>query len=150
MTIISVNWWEQPLQSLNRDQWEALCDGCGKCCLHKLQDEATEKIYFTAVACQFLDQQAIRCNCYRERAERNPDCLVIDPANISELAPWLPLTCAYRLRFFDQALPVWHPLLTGRKDSVEEAGQSVRHRCISENAVQGDTDWEELVLVDMV
>ncbi len=144
------NWWLQPLESLDSGQWEQLCDGCGKCCLHKLQDEETDELYYTAVACRFLDTENVRCKCYKERAENNPDCLIIRPDNIVSMLEWLPQTCAYRLRYENKPLPVWHPLITGDVDHVERCGHSVRHRVISEDQLGNDVDWEELILVDIL
>ena len=146
----SAQWWKQPLSQLNPDQWERLCDGCGKCCLHKLQDEASDQLFFTSVACRFLDLDQVRCRCYRERLQNNPDCIVITKDNLEAIVEWLPLTCAYRLRFLEMPLPQWHPLITGSSCSIVEAGQSVQHRCISEDEVGNDVDWEELVLVDLI
>ncbi|MDG9667949.1 YcgN family cysteine cluster protein [Hahella sp. CR1] len=142
-------WWEQPLDGLSHAQWESLCDGCGKCCLHKLQDDESDELYFTAVACRYLDAERVQCNCYTARASKNPDCLIISPENLPEISDWLPKTCAYRLRFENQTLPAWHPLISGDTRSVEAAGQSVRHRTISEDDIDPD-DWEELILIDMI
>lgn len=143
-------WWQQPLSSLNQSQWEKLCDGCGKCCLHKLQDEDTGKVHFTAVACNLLNTDTVRCSCYADRAQRNPDCLIITPATLGQLVDWLPATCAYRLRFFGQKLFAWHPLLSANADSVEVAGHSVRHRIIKEQDVATNQDWQELILLDVI
>jgi len=148
--IAEPNWWQQPLAQLKPEQWEQLCDGCGKCCLHKLENEDTGEVFLTAVACQFLDQDRVRCGCYQSRSAKNPDCLVITPENINQLAPWLPKTCAYRLRHEDQPLPGWHPLCSGVSTSVEKAGQSVRYRCLSEREVDADQDWQELILPDLI
>ncbi|OZG73521.1 hypothetical protein BTA51_10925 [Hahella sp. CCB-MM4] len=143
-------WWLKPLETLDAGQWEQLCDGCGKCCLHKLQDEETDELYFTAVACRFLGTEKVRCKCYKERAEKNPDCLIIKPDNIESMLEWLPQTCAYRLRSQGMPLPVWHPLNTGDADHVERCGHSIRHRAISEDELGDDVDWEELILVDIL
>ena len=143
-------WWHQPLEQLSATQWEQLCDGCGKCCLHKLQDEDTHEVMFTAIACDFLDLEQIRCTCYSKRQFRNPDCMVINPSNIAQLANFLPQTCAYRRRFNQQALPDWHPLICETQGSVEKAGQSVKHRVVKESQVAADADWQELILVEMI
>jgi hypothetical protein len=123
--------WERPLQSLNRAEWESLCDGCGKCCLHKVEDEATGEVYPTNVACRLLDRETSRCSSYKTRRAFVPDCIRLSAANVERFA-WLPTTCAYRLRAEGQPLPVWHPLLTGDPESVHAAGMSVRGWTISE------------------
>ncbi len=143
-------WWNKPLETLNAQEWEQLCDGCGKCCLHKLQDEETDELYYTSVACRFLDTDDIRCTCYQQRAEKNPDCLIIQPDNIAAMIDWLPQTCAYRLRFYNESLPVWHPLVSGDAYDIERCGHSVKHRVISESALGEDADWEELILIDIL
>ena len=116
--------WERPLTSLSREEWEGLCDGCGKCCLHKVEDEDTGKVYLTNVACKLLDLGTARCADYRHRRSFVPDCLRLTPRLAASL-PWLPETCAYRLRAAGKPLPAWHHLLTGSRQSVHEAGASV-------------------------
>ncbi|MFM6853429.1 MAG: YcgN family cysteine cluster protein [Sphingopyxis sp.] len=127
--------WEKPLSALSRDEWEALCDGCGKCCLHKIEDEDEEadeiRIYPTNVACKLLDCTSGRCTDYRNRRTFVPDCLQLTLAKVDDIA-WLPLTCAYRLRADGQPLPAWHYLLTGDREDVHRAGASVRGWTISE------------------
>ena len=123
--------WERPLDSLNRREWEALCDGCGKCCLHKLEDEDTGDFYETNVACKLLDLKTARCGNYANRRMFVPDCVRLTPAKALEL-PWLPATCAYRLRADGQPLPGWHYLLSGDRDAVHHAGASVVGKAISE------------------
>lgn len=127
--------WERPLASLNRTEWEQLCDGCGKCCLNKLEVEDADevRVYPTNVACRLLDRHSGRCSNYRERRKFVPDCLQLTAARLGDL-PWLPTTCAYRLRAADQPLPDWHYLRTGDRESVHDAGQSVRGWTISEVA----------------
>jgi uncharacterized protein len=127
--------WEKPLAALTRDQWEALCDGCGKCCLHKVEEEDEEadeiRIYPTNVACKLLDRTSARCSDYRNRRTYVPDCLQLTAANVSDI-PWLPLTCAYRLRAQGEPLFDWHYLISGDRESVHAAGQSVRGWTVSE------------------
>jgi uncharacterized protein len=123
--------WKRPLASLNRQEWEALCDGCGKCCLHKVEDEDTGRIYPTNVACRLLDRDTAQCSNYRQRRTLVPDCLVLTPKLVDGLA-WLPLTCAYRLRAEGEPLPDWHYLISGDRDAVHAAGHSVRGWTISE------------------
>jgi len=143
-------WWHKPLTSMSPQEWEQLCDGCGKCCLHKLQDEETDEVYYTAVACRFLDTEEIRCTCYQQRAEKNSDCLIIQPDNIAAMIDWLPQTCAYRLRHDNKPLPVWHPLVYGSADNIERCGHSVKHRVISETCLDDDVDWNELIFIDIL
>lgn len=123
--------WEAPLATLDAAQWEALCDGCGKCCLHKVEDEDNGRIYPTNVACKLLDPGTARCTNYRRRKQLVPDCLQLTAGLVDDL-PWLPLTCAYRLRAEDQPLPSWHYLLCGDRDAVHRAGQSTRGWTVSE------------------
>jgi uncharacterized cysteine cluster protein YcgN (CxxCxxCC family) len=123
--------WDKPIASLNREEWEALCDGCGKCCLHKLEDDETGDVWRTNVACRLLDLKTARCADYRHRKALVPDCLRLTPRLVAQV-PWLPETCAYRLRAEGQPLPAWHYLECGDRDEVHRAGQSVVGRAISE------------------
>ncbi len=123
--------WELELDELSRPEWEALCDGCGRCCLHKLEDEDTGEIVETNVACKLLDTGTAQCRDYRHRKAFVPDCLRLTPKLVKEV-PWLPPTCAYVRRAEGKPLPRWHHLLTGSRDAMLEAGASVAGRCISE------------------
>ncbi|MBX9729454.1 MAG: YcgN family cysteine cluster protein [Sphingopyxis sp.] len=127
--------WERPIDQLSREEWEALCDGCGKCCLHKVEEEDDEadeiRIYPTNVACRLLDRTTARCSDYRNRKRQVPDCLQLTPQKVRDL-PWLPLTCAYRLRADGQPLPQWHYLICGDTDAVHRAGESVVGWTVSE------------------
>ncbi len=125
-------WWDQPLGALDAGQWEALCDGCGKCCLHKAEDEDSGRIYPTNVACRLLDLETARCRDYPRRRRHVPDCLTLTRGNVDDL-PWLPQTCAYRLRAAGAALPPWHYLECGDADAVHRAGQSIRGWTIGED-----------------
>ena len=135
--------WEKPLESLSRSEWEALCDGCGKCCLHKLEDYDTGEVQATNIACKLLDRFSCRCSNYRGRRAFVPDCLRLTPETVPKL-PWLPGTCAYRLRAEGKPLPDWHYLISGDRETVHEAGISVRGWTISEE----DAGDLELHLVD--
>jgi uncharacterized cysteine cluster protein YcgN (CxxCxxCC family) len=119
--------WTKPLDELTRPQWEKLCDGCGRCCLVKLEDEDSGEIYHTSVGCDLLDGDTGRCRDYARRQRKVPDCVRLTMKTLEAIA-WLPPTCAYRLRAEGKPLPDWHPLLTGDPDSVHEAGVSVRGR----------------------
>ena len=123
--------WEQPLASLDRAQWEALCDGCGKCCLHKVEDEDTGHIHPTNVACRLLDTRTAQCSDYRHRRALVPDCLRLTRNNVETIS-WLPSTCAYNLRAQGLPLPDWHHLLTGSRAAMHAGGHSVMGRVISE------------------
>ncbi|WP_372839413.1 YcgN family cysteine cluster protein [Phaeovulum sp.] len=140
--------WELPLTSLTPSEWEALCDGCGKCCLNKLEFEDNGEVAFTRVACRLLDGESCRCKSYDNRHQFVPECVRMTPKSIKKGAYWMPSTCAYRLRFFGQPLPDWHPLLTGDPNSVHEAGQSVRGWTVSESDVP-EADWEDYIIEDL-
>lgn len=124
--------WERPLSSLDRGEWEALCDGCGRCCLHKLEDEETGQLYPTNVACKLLDRRTGRCTDYKIRKSLVDDCVTLDPTKLAAL-DWLPGTCAYRLRAAGKPLPEWHYLISGSRETVHQAGQSTRGWTVSEN-----------------
>ena len=123
--------WDKPLDRLSRAQWEALCDGCGQCCLHKLEDEDTGAIHRTNVACRLLDLKTARCADYRHRKAQVPDCLRLTPRLVLEV-PWLPKTCAYRLRAEGKPLKAWHYLECGDREAVHREGISIRGRAVSE------------------
>ncbi len=123
--------WDKPLASLDRAQWEALCDGCGKCCLHKVEDEDTGRIYPTNVSCRLLDTRTAQCADYRHRRALVPDCLRLTRGNVEQIS-WLPSTCAYNLRAQGLPLPDWHHLRTGSRDAMHAGGHSVVGRVISE------------------
>ncbi len=127
--------WElKSLDQMSDLEWESLCDGCGRCCLHKLEDEDTGDVHFTRVSCKLLDTESCRCSDYLDRFRHVPDCLTIKPLDEQKLS-WLPETCAYRLLSENKPLAKWHPLLSGSPDSVHEAGISMAHLCISETHV---------------
>ncbi len=127
----TTRFWDKPIAALNREEWEALCDGCGKCCLHKLEDEETGDVWRTNVACRLLDLSTARCADYRHRKAMVPDCLRLTPRLVMDV-PWLPETCAYRLRADGKPLPAWHYLESGDREAVHRAGQSVVGKAISE------------------
>ena len=128
----SDRFWERPIDTLTRDEWEALCDGCGKCCLNKLEDEDTGEFYHTNVACRLLDLETARCSDYRNRRARVPDCIRLTRLSVLTI-PWLPETCAYRLRADGEPLPNWHYLICGDRDAVHRAGMSVAGKAVSED-----------------
>ena len=126
-------WRRKKLSQMTPAEWESLCDGCGKCCLHKLQYEKPNQIQFTNVACRLLDLESCRCTDYAHRQEQVPDCVQLTAKTIKRLR-WLPSTCAYRLLAEGKELYDWHPLVSGDKNSVHRAGQSVRGKAVAERA----------------
>ena len=125
---VSAPFWKQKrLEDLNPAEWESLCDGCGRCCLVKLEDEDTGEIHFTDIACKLFDKGTCRCADYAHRSRRVRDCIKLTPAKVRELT-WLPPSCAYRLIAEGRDLAWWHPLVSGSATSVHEAGVSVQKR----------------------
>lgn len=119
--------WRKGLDKLTKSEWESLCDGCGRCCLVKLEDEDTEEIHFTDIACKLFDAGTCRCVNYARRKKLVPDCVQLTPEAVRTLR-WLPPSCAYKLVAEGKDLKWWHPLVSGRVESVHEAGISVRGR----------------------
>ena len=132
-------WQTVKLADMTAAQWEALCDGCAKCCLVKLQDEDSGEIVFTDIVCNLLDQQSCRCTHYEERTKLVPDCVKLSKDNLDKI-DFMPPSCAYRLLHEGKDLPQWHPLVSGRADSVVGAGMSVKGRVIAEMAFDGDSE----------
>ena len=143
---LSPRFWERKaLTDMTPQEWEALCDGCGKCCLNKLEDEDTGEVALTRVACRLFDDTTCRCAKYDIRHQFVPACIVMKPSNIDQHAYWMPETCAYKRLYEGKTLPGWHPLLTGTPDSVHEAGVSMQHRTVAEFEVS-DEDWEDHII----
>ncbi|WP_323717333.1 YcgN family cysteine cluster protein [Paracoccus aminovorans] len=140
--------WELPLKSLDREEWEALCDGCGKCCLNKIEYEDTGELAFTRVACRLLDGESCQCSSYPNRHDFVPDCVVLTPRKLRQIAWWLPSTCAYRLRAEGKPLYDWHYLISGDRESIHRAGASVRGWTVSETSVTED-DWDDYIIEDL-
>ena len=140
--------WELPLEQLKPGEWEALCDGCGRCCLNKLEFEDTGELAFTRVACKLLDGHSCRCGSYSNRHDYVPECVVLTPKKLKEIDWWLPRTCAYRLRSEGKPLYDWHYLISGDPETVHRAGISVRDWTVSE-AVLPEEDWEDYIIEDL-
>ena len=131
-------WEKLPLGDMTAEEWEALCDGCGNCCLIKLEDEDTGNFLFTNVSCRLLDTKTCQCGNYALRKQIVKDCVILTPDNIKTIAEWMPATCAYRRLFEGDPLPEWHPLITGDKNSVVKVGASVKDWAIPEYEVDMD------------
>ena len=132
MTADSSEFWKtRPLGTFDNAQWEALCDGCAKCCLYRFEDEDTREIHFTNVCCRYLNQENCRCSDYASRSKNVPDCVQVTPQVLRD-PYWLPATCAYRLLAEGKALPWWHPLVSGDPRTVVQSGNSVCGRVVSE------------------
>lgn len=127
-------WMRKPLEKMTPAEWEALCDGCARCCLLKLEDEDTREVYYTSVVCRLLDTDTCRCKDYNHRMQEVPTCVMLSPERVRRFK-WLPKTCAYRLLAEGKNLPGWHPLVSGNPQTVHWAGISVRDRIISEEEI---------------
>ncbi len=137
-------WQEKRLDEMTQEQWESLCDGCGKCCLVQLEDEDRGERCFTNLACEYFNTEQGGCTVYEQRCEKMPTCVKLTPHNLADVY-WLPTTCAYRLVDAGKPLPTWHPLLTGTQQSVTEAGHTVAGRVIPMLAV-AEENWEDHII----
>ena len=131
-------WETKTLHQMTRFEWESLCDGCGKCCLHKLEDYITGEIKYTYVACRLLDLKTVQCQKYENRHKFVPDCSILTPENVGDF-DWLPKSCAYRRLYDGEGLASWHPLISGDPNSVHDAGKSIKNKFITE-AEAGDLE----------
>ncbi len=134
-------WEEKTLGEMTEAEWEALCDGCGRCCLIKLEDEDTGEIITSDVRCRLLDGDTCTCTDYPNRKAKVPDCIKLDPENVVSIK-WIPKTCAYRRLAEGRGLAWWHPLVSGTMQTVEDVGVSVRGRTFDETEIDPDR-WEE-------
>ncbi|MDO7659820.1 MAG: YcgN family cysteine cluster protein [Paracoccaceae bacterium] len=138
-------WETLPLEALTHNEWEALCDGCGKCCLNKLEFEDTGEVAFTRLACQLLDGETCRCKNYDNRRDFVPDCVQVTPERLPNIVYWLPRTCAYRRLHEGKPLLDWHPLISGTTQSVHDARISVQGWTLPETSVPTE-DWEDYLI----
>ena len=138
-------WQTKTLAEMSEAEWESLCDGCGKCCLHKLEDEDTGRIHLTVVACRLLDVATCRCGHYQKRRRFVPECVRIEPSSVATLT--LPSSCAYRAIAEGRGLASWHPLVSGDPESVHAAGISVRAWAVPESQV-AEEDLEDYVIAE--
>jgi len=146
MTNLRPKFWETvPLNKMTAPEWEALCDGCGKCCLNKIEYEDTGEVEYTRVACRLLDNETCRCSSYANRFQHVPECIRLNPKTLTRIAYWLPASCAYKLLNQGKPLPDWHPLVTGDPDSTHTSGNSMRGQTVSEAAVDED-DWDDYII----
>ncbi len=137
-------WQTKPMNKLNRQEWEALCDGCGKCCLNKLEDDEGT-VALTRIACRLLDDSTCLCGNYANRHDFVAECIVLTPKTLKDNMYWLPQTCAYRLVYEGRDLYDWHPLISGDPMSVHDAGVSVKGLTIPEFKVDED-DWDDHII----
>lgn len=137
-------WLTKSLDRMSDDEWESLCDGCGKCCLHKIEDEDTDELLYTRIACRQLDLSCARCGDYPGRFKAVPECLNVRQLP-AEQYHWLPVSCAYRLLSEGQSLPDWHPLISADPQSVIDADISIIRWAVSETEVR-DEEWFDHVL----
>ena len=130
------NFWEtKNLIDMNENEWESLCDKCGKCCVIKLEDFDTQQVHYTNVSCKLLCEKSASCKDYENRKSIVPDCIILSPDNLKDLK-WMPETCAYKLLNEGKNLPYWHPLLSGNDKEIVKSGNSVKNRVTNENEIK--------------
>ena len=137
-------WKKIPIEQLTKEEWEAICDGCGKCCLIKLQEDSQSVPLYTSLACEFLNIKKCRCKVYSTRNKKRNDCLILTPKNLKKMAKWLPNTCAYRLVKEKKDLPDWHHLNSKDINSVHTTGNSIQNLAINETFVD-EADFEKFI-----
>ncbi len=142
-------WKHKKLQHMTPKEWESLCDGCGKCCMNKLEDSESGEVEFTTVACRLFDDTTCLCACYPIRHQFVPNCVVLRPSNIAAHLYWLPQTCAYRLIYENKPLYSWHPLNSGSQETVHAAGVSMQDKTIPEFAVTVE-HWEDYIIEEPI
>lgn len=138
-------WQTKQLHEMTHSEWESVCDGCAKCCLVQLQDEETEQLVFTSIACDLLKAGSCQCSDYANRSTKVPSCMTMTPENVEECAEFAPPSCAYRLLLEGEPLPPWHQLQSGSRETIHQTGNSVRGRIKFEREVKLD-DLEDYVV----
>jgi len=128
-------WETKNLIDMNENEWESLCDKCGKCCVIKLEDFDTQQVHYTNVSCKLLCEKSASCKDYENRKSIVPDCIILSPDNLKDLK-WMPETCAYKLLNEGKNLPYWHPLLSGNDKEIVKSGNSVKNRVTNENEIK--------------
>ena len=128
-------WETKNLIDMNKNEWESLCDKCGKCCVIKLEDFDTQEVHYTNVSCKLLCEKSASCKDYENRKSIVPDCIILSPDNLKDLK-WMPETCAYKLLNEGKNLPYWHPLLSGNDKEIVNSGNSVKNRVTNENEIK--------------
>ena len=137
-------WEKYKLAELSKNEWEALCDGCGKCCLRKIEDADTNEVFYTNVSCKLLETSTARCQNYKMRKKIVPDCIILTPNNIKKIAYWMPQTCGYRRMYYGEPLENWHPLISENSNSALEAGETVANKIIPETDIN-EEDLEDFI-----
>jgi len=138
MTEVEAPYWEtKTLEEMTAEEWEGLCDNCGRCCLFKLEDEDTHEIFYTRVICRYFNVETGACRVYSERTLLVPTCLQLNPQRVNELG-WIPRTCAYRRLAEGRRLAAWHPLIAGNRKRMRKCGIAVNHRTLSEEMADMD------------
>ena len=138
-------WKAKSMAEMSQKEWESLCDGCGKCCCIRFEDEDTEDIYITDVVCKLFDSQSCQCTDYTNRSKLVPDCVTLTPDNVDQLK-WMPQTCAYRLISEGKNLPEYHHLVSGSRQTIHKAGMSVQNAVISETEIDEEALTQRLVI----
>ncbi len=141
-------WQEKSLSEMTSEEWESLCDGCGRCCLRAFQDDDDGEIYYSSLACYLFDNKTCQCTRYQDRQQYVPECQVLSPETPAEDYSWMPKSCAYRRLHEGRGLAEWHPLVSGDPKTVIKSGISVRGRTLSENLVP-EQQWQDFI-IDMV
>ena len=139
-------WQRKSLDEMTDSEWESLCDGCGRCCLAKLEDaDDSSRTYFTNVGCRLLDGDTCRCRDYANRLSLVDDCVQLTPQSLKTIN-WLPPSCAYVLIAKGRDLYWWHPLVSGDPETVHAAGVSVRGRISATEETVPDEDLEDYIV----
>lgn len=137
-------WESKTLKQMSKQEWESLCDGCARCCLHKLEDEDTDEVYYTDIHCRYLDKNDCSCTVYQTRNEKVPECIWLTPEQAHSFH-WLPDTCAYRLVAEGKSLYDWHPLISGDPNSVHAAEISLKGKGIPDDKIP-EEEWQSRII----